>query len=46
MVKTLLKYGTGLIAVFLVVQHTTESGGLINASTAGAVNVVKAFQGR
>jgi hypothetical protein len=46
MVRTSLRYGAGLIALYLLVSYTTNSGQLINSSSAGAVNLVKAFQGR
>jgi hypothetical protein len=41
-----LVIGGGLIALYLVVVNYTGSGTVINDSTAGGVNVVKAFQGR
>lgn len=46
MVRVALKYGTGLIALYLLVQYATGSGSLITNSSQGAVNVVRAFQGR
>ncbi|MCU1449335.1 MAG: hypothetical protein JWP02_1505 [Acidimicrobiales bacterium] len=46
MVKVFLKYGTGLIALYLLVNYATGSGELISRSTGGGVNVIKAFQGR
>lgn len=46
MLKVLARYGAGLIAVYLFVNYASGSGALINNTTGGAVNVVKAFQGR
>ena len=44
--KTALKYGAGLIGVYLVVYYATGSGSLLTNGTTGTVNVIKAFQGR
>lgn len=44
--KTALKYGAGLVGLYLVVYYATGSGNLINNGQAGIVNTVKAFQGR
>lgn len=44
--KTAVKYGATLIGLYLVVAYATGSGRLINASSSGASNVIKAFQGR
>ncbi len=46
MFKTGLKYAGGLIALYLGVYYATGSGTLIDKGSAGAVNLVKAFQGR
>jgi len=44
--RTALKYGAGLIGLYLVVFYATGSGNLINHGQAGVVNTIKAFQGR
>lgn len=44
--KTGLKYAAGLIGLYLAVYYATGSGQLVNYGQAGAVNLVKAFQGR
>jgi hypothetical protein len=44
--KKALFYGTVLIGTYLVVVNFTGSGTVINDSTAGASNVIAAFQGR
>lgn len=44
--KTYIKYGAILIGVYLAVNYATGSGQLLNSGQTGAVNVVKAFQGR
>lgn len=41
-----LKYGGGLIALYLVVSYATGAGKVINSSASGAKNLVRAFQGR
>jgi len=45
-VKTALKYGAGLIALYLGVYYATGAGTLINNGQSGVVNTIKAFQGR
>jgi hypothetical protein len=45
-VRTALKYGAGLIAVYLLVYYSTGSGIVLRDSTNGATSLVKAFQGR
>lgn len=44
--KTFAKYGAGLIALYLGVYYATGAGTLLQQGQSGAVNVVKAFQGR
>lgn len=44
--KTFLKYGAGLIALYLGVAYATGSGTLLKGGTGLVVNSVKAFQGR
>lgn len=39
-------YGTGLIALYLVVAHYTGFAKDTNAAATGGANLVKAFQGR
>jgi hypothetical protein len=41
-----LRYGAGLIALYLVVYYYTGAGTVISRGTAGASTVIKAFQGR
>jgi len=40
------RYSAILIGLYLMVAYGTSGGALINDSTAGASNIVKAFQGR
>lgn len=44
--RTALKYGAGLVALYLVVYYATGAGNDINQGQAGLVNTIKAFQGR
>lgn len=44
--RTAMKYGAGLIALYLGVYYWTGSGTLITDSQTGLVNTIKAFQGR
>lgn len=44
--KTALKYSALLIGLYLGVAYSTGSGRLIKEGSAGAANLVKAFQGR
>ena len=44
--RKMLTYGTGLIALYLLVNYSTGSGNLLKNGSTGAVNVVKALQGR
>jgi hypothetical protein len=44
--KTTLKYGAGLIGLYLVVYYATGSAADLNAGQTGVVNTIKAFQGR
>ena len=46
MLKTTVKYGAILIAIYLGVYYATGSGQLINSGTSGASNLVHALQGR
>ena len=41
-----LKYSAVLIGLYLVVAFGTQSGQVIEHSTSGASNVIKAFQAR
>lgn len=41
-----LKYGAGLIGLYLGVVYATGAGKLIKSSTDGTGTVVRAFQGR
>ena len=44
--KTGLKYGAGLVGLYLLVYYSTGSGKLLTGVSSGGVNLVKAFQGR
>lgn len=44
--KTALKYGAGLLALYLVVFNFTGSGDILTGASTGSVDLVKAFQGR
>jgi hypothetical protein len=46
MARVAFRYSAGLIALYLLVVNFTGSGQVITRSTEGAVNVVRAFQGR
>lgn len=41
-----LKYSFAAIAIYLGVYYASGAGTLLNAGSAGGVNLVKAFQGR
>lgn len=44
--RTFLKYGALLIALYLGVAYSTGSGRLLREGSGGASSVIKAFQGR
>lgn len=44
--KTALKYGGGLIALYLVVANGTKAGTAMKDGASGIGSIVKAFQGR
>jgi hypothetical protein len=44
--KKFLTYGAGLIALYLVVQNASNSGGVITAGAKGARGIITGFQGR
>lgn len=44
--KTALKYGAGLIAIYLGVEYASGSEGLVKTGFTGLTNLVKGFQGR
>lgn len=44
--KKFLKYGAGLIALYLGVYYSTGSGRLLKEGSSGAATVIQAFQGR
>lgn len=46
MFKQTLKYGTGLIALYLVVANGSNFGKVITDGAAGAASVTKTLQGR
>ena len=46
MVKKVLFYSAGLIALYLVVVNATGFSSDVNASATGGTSLVKAFQGR
>jgi hypothetical protein len=41
-----LKYGAGLIGLYLIVYYGTNAGGVVRAGANGAATTIKAFQGR
>ena len=41
-----LKWGAGLIALYLGVRYATGSGTLLKQGAAGGASIIKAFQGR
>jgi hypothetical protein len=41
-----LLYGTGLIALYLVVNYSSGTGNVLNQGSQGAATLVKTFQGR
>lgn len=41
-----LKYGTVLIGIYLAVAYASGTGRVLSTGTAGASNIIKAFQGR
>ena len=41
-----LKWGAGLIALYLGVRYATGAGTLLKNGANGGVSIVKAFQGR
>lgn len=41
-----LTYAAGLIAIYLVVEHYTGAGTLLDKGAAGSATIVKALQGR
>lgn len=44
--KQALKYGGGLIALYLVVAHGTNFGRAAKGGAAGAASIIKTLQGR
>jgi hypothetical protein len=44
--KTALKYGAGLIGLYLVVYWYTGAGAILNDITGGGTKLVQAFQAR
>jgi len=46
MSRNALKYGAGLVALYLVVYNGTKSGRVLREGAAGSRNIIKAFQGR
>ena len=44
--KTALRYGAGLIGLYLAVYYATGAAKDLNAGQTGVVNTIKAFQGR
>jgi len=46
MLKQSMKYGVGLIAVYLVVANASNSGKVIESGASGISTVTKTFQGR
>jgi hypothetical protein len=46
MLKQGLKYGTGLIALYLVVANGSQFGQVMQAGATGASNLTRTLQGR
>ncbi len=46
MLKTSMKYGVGLVALYLVVANASNSGTVITSGASGISTVTKTFQGR
>ena len=46
MTRQFLKYGAGLIALYLGVAYATGSGRLLSEGSKGTAGIIKAFQGR
>ncbi len=44
--RTGLKYGFGLIAIYLIAAYATNFGALATPAATGSATVIKAFQGR
>jgi hypothetical protein len=44
--RKILTYSAGLIALYLVVEHYTGAGTLLDKGASGGATVVKALQGR
>jgi hypothetical protein len=46
MLKQSLRYGTGLIALYIIVANGSQFGGVIAAGANGASHVTRTLQGR
>lgn len=46
MMKKVLTYVGGLIALYLVVDHATGSGSVLHAGANGGSTIIKTLQGR
>jgi hypothetical protein len=46
MVKQLAKYGTGLIALYLVVANGSNFGTVMTSGAAGGTQLIRGLQGR
>lgn len=44
--KTAMKYGAGLIALYLGVYYYTGAGKLLSGGTSAVTGTIKTFQGR
>ena len=44
--RTALKYGAGLIGLYLVVYYGTNAGKVVSSGAAGASTVIKSLQGK
>lgn len=44
--KNAVKYGAGLVALYLVVANGTKAGRAFRSGAAGAGTIIRAFQGR
>ena len=46
MLRQLVKYGSGLIALYIVVANGSQFGGVITKGASGVRDVTRALQGR
>ena len=46
MLRQSLKYGAGLIALYVVVYYGSNAGKVVSSGASGGATIIKAFQGR